>query len=37
MGLIYANVFVSNPILPELISIKARAHVDTGALHLCIP
>ncbi len=37
MGLVYANLILSNPVLPELSSIEAKALVDSGALHLCIP
>jgi len=37
MGLIYANLTLSNPVLPELSTIEAKALVDSGALHLCIP
>ncbi len=37
MGLIYADLELANPAKEELIPIKARALVDTGALFLCIP
>ncbi len=37
MGLIYAEIQLSNPVLPELNAIKINALVDSGALHLCIP
>ena len=37
MGLIYAKLILSNPVLPELSSIESKALVDSGALHLCIP
>jgi clan AA aspartic protease len=37
MGFIYANLTLSNPVLPELSAIQAKALVDSGALHLCIP
>jgi clan AA aspartic protease len=37
MGLIYANVMLSNPVLPQLLAIDTKALVDSGALHLCIP
>ncbi|HEY5140182.1 MAG TPA: clan AA aspartic protease [Methylococcales bacterium] len=37
MGLVYANLTLSNPVHPELLSIESRALVDSGALHLCIP
>lgn len=37
MGIIYANIKLSNPVNSELSSIEVRSLVDTGALHLCIP
>jgi clan AA aspartic protease len=37
MGLVYAAITLKNPRQPELHPIEARALVDTGALHLCIP
>lgn len=37
MGLIYANISLSNPRNRELKPIMVKALVDTGALHLCIP
>lgn len=37
MGLIYADLILSNPVLPTLSAIETRALVDSGALHLCIP
>ncbi len=37
MGLVYAEINLSNPVLPELASIEVNALVDSGALHLCIP
>jgi len=37
MGLIYAEIQLSNPVQPELNPIKINALVDSGALHLCIP
>jgi clan AA aspartic protease len=37
MGLVYANLTLSNPVHPELLPIESRASVDSGALHLCIP
>lgn len=37
MGLVYADLTLSNPVHPELISVETRALVDSGALHLCIP
>lgn len=37
MGLIYANIAISNPIESNLEKLDALALVDTGALHLCVP
>ncbi|WP_411725817.1 clan AA aspartic protease [Methyloglobulus sp.] len=37
MGLVYANLTLSNPVYPELLSIESRALVGSGALHLRIP
>jgi clan AA aspartic protease len=37
MELVYANIKLSNPRLPELKSIEVNSLVDSGALHLCIP
>lgn len=37
MGLVYANLCLSNPVKPDLQSIDVKALVDSGALHLCIP
>jgi len=37
MGLIYSQIVLSNPVVPELKPLEARALVDTGAVHLCIP
>jgi len=37
MGLIYANIVLKNPRLPELRPVETPALADTGALHLCIP
>ena len=37
MGLVYAEIQLSNPVQAQLHSIKAKALVDSGALHLCIP
>ena len=37
MGLVYAEIQLSNPVQPQLNSIKTTALVDSGALHLCIP
>ncbi len=37
MGVIYTEIELRNPRLPELGSIKVNALVDTGSVHLCIP
>jgi clan AA aspartic protease len=37
MGLIYANLKISNPVNESLSPITAKALVDKGALFLCIP
>jgi clan AA aspartic protease len=37
MGLVYTSITLKNSRLPELRPVEARALVDTGALHLCIP
>ena len=37
MGLIHADVDLSNPRRAELASLKVSALVDTGAITLCIP
>lgn len=37
MGLVYANIILSNPSKRGLRSMEISALVDTGALHLCIP
>ncbi len=37
MGLIHADLSLSNPRKPELKPMQVRALADSGALHLCIP
>ena len=37
MGLIQANIKLSNPTNRSLAPVVVKALVDTGALHLCIP
>ena len=37
MGHVFAEIELSNPLQPNLLSIKANALADTGALMLCIP
>ncbi len=37
MGLVFAEIELKNLLMPDLASYHARALVDAGALHLCIP
>ena len=37
MGLIHAQIELSNPRLPDLHPLAVKALVDTGAITLCIP
>ena len=37
MGLVYANISLSNPREPTLRAIEVEALVDTGAVTLCLP
>ncbi len=37
MGLVYANIKLSNPVLPEQLPIEVNCLVDSGATFLCIP
>ena len=37
MGLIRADIELSNPSLPELLPLNVNALVDTGAMTICIP
>ena len=37
MGLIHAEIHLSNPGNPNIAPIKVQSLVDSGALHLCIP
>ncbi len=37
MGLVYAEINLSNPRKTDLGSITVKSLVDTGALHLCVP
>src|ERR1700740_1733198 len=37
MGLVFANITLSNPVQPALQSIAANCLVDSGATYLCIP
>lgn len=37
MGLVYSNITLSNPVMPELKSIEVKCLVDPGLTFLCIP
>ena len=37
MGLVHANINLSNPRLPQLSKVEVNALVDSGAFTLCIP
>ena len=37
MGLVYANIIVSNPVKPELHPIDTACLVDTGSTYLVLP
>lgn len=37
MGLVYANIELSNPVKAGNSKLSVKSWVDTGALHLCIP
>ncbi|MFI5221738.1 MAG: clan AA aspartic protease [Bacteroidia bacterium] len=37
MGLVHANINLSNPRLPKLNKIEVNALIDSGAFTLCIP
>ena len=37
MGIIRADVTLSNPARRSLAPVSTRALVDTGAIHLCLP
>lgn len=37
LGLIKANIKLSNPLKPETKALEVNTLVDTGALYLCIP
>ena len=37
MGLVYAELKLSNPVDSELVPFDVQSLVDSGALHLCIP
>jgi clan AA aspartic protease len=37
VGLVYSNIKLSNPVLPNLASLETSCLVDTVATYLCIP
>jgi clan AA aspartic protease len=37
MGLVFANIKLSNPVLPALKPVQTSSLVDSGATYLCIP
>lgn len=37
MGLVYAEIKLSNPLDTRLAAVEVQSLVDSGALHLCIP
>ena len=37
MGLVYATIWLSNPVLSKLKPLEIKCLVDTGATYLCIP
>ena len=37
MSLIYSEIKLSNPVIPEIESIVTQCLVDTGSVHLCLP
>jgi clan AA aspartic protease len=37
MGLVYANIRLSNPVKPEQRSVDVNCLVDSGSTYLCIP
>jgi clan AA aspartic protease len=37
MGLVFANIRLSNPVLPQQQSLDTTCLVDSGATYLCIP
>ena len=37
MGLVYANIRLSNPVKPELLPVETTCLVDSGSTYLCIP
>jgi clan AA aspartic protease len=37
MGLVFANIKLSNPVLPDSLPVEANCLVDSGSTYLCIP
>ncbi len=37
MGLVFANITLSNPVIPEQQPVETNCLVDSGATYLCIP
>lgn len=37
MGLVYANIRLSNPVKPEQLPLDVNCLVDSGSTYLCIP
>jgi|ERR1043165_6423847 clan AA aspartic protease len=37
MGVVYANIKLSNPVAPDIASMEVPCLVDSGATYLCIP
>jgi len=37
MGLVYATISLSNPVLPQFEKLEVRCLVDSGSTYLCIP
>jgi clan AA aspartic protease len=37
MGLVYSNIVLKNPVLPNLASLETKCLVNMGSTYLCIP
>jgi predicted aspartyl protease len=37
MGVVFANIRLSNPVKPDLLPIDTKCLVDSGSTYLCIP
>jgi len=37
MGLVYGNISLSNPVLPQFEKLEVKCLVDSGSTYLCIP